>query len=573
MLTRVFLVVFGVLLFMACQNEKSGKASFEVDIRLDNEPGNINPFLAPTSRGREVYQYVFLPLADFHPDDLELYPILIKEIPVARDTVIDDEALSVFEMEFKDDAEWSDGTKLSNRDFFLTVHLIKHPLSEAAGWKPYYDVIRQIDMHPENPQKFKVYTRADYMLGLEVATTGFIVPSHVFDSTGVFNSIGVSDYDNDYEVKDSLEKEVVEYFNASVTQKIEILQNGPYRITEFQTDEYYILDAVDDFWGKNYPDNVFLDQNPSRIIMRIVPDEITALNMAKEEKLDFIRLKNSDRFLEVQQDTSYSKEWTFHTPQIMQYYYIAMNNKSALLSDKKMRQAMSHLADVDDFIENIEGGLGVRTVGPFHPSKPYYNKSLEPWKFDIDKAEQLLEESGWVDSDGNGIRDKIVEGKKQELSLDFYITGSELAQKIALLFQKAAQEAEVEVEIITKPFALLNRENLATYDYHFAALAQTTDANPDDPYSKWHSDNAQPGMRNQVGYENAEADVIIEKIRGSLDVKERKKYYMELQEILYDDQAVIFLYSPFQKIMIHSDIKAQTSAKRPGYFANSFELN
>ena len=76
-----------------------------------------------------------------------------------------------------------------------------------------------------------------------------------------------------------------------------------------------------------------------------------------------------------------------------------------------------------------------------------------------------------------------------------------------------------------------------------------------------------------VGYTNPDADKYIEKIRMTKDSEERKTAYLKLQEIMHEDQPVIFLYSPMQKIIISNRIKAVTTSKRPGYLANSFQLS
>lgn len=158
------------------------------------------------------------------------------------------------------------------------------------------------------------------------------------------------------------------------------------------------------------------------------------------------------------------------------------------------------------------------------------------------------------------------------MKLDFLITGSQLSKNIAILFQESAKKVGVEINIVTKKNALMQKENMSNFNFDMAALANSLDAAPDDPYSRWHSDNAIPGKRNQVGYVNKASDKLIESIRSTRDLDERKKYYLELQELMYDDQPAIFLYSPLQKIMITNRLNATTTTKRPGYLANTFTL-
>ena len=76
---------------------------------------------------------------------------------------------------------------------------------------------------------------------------------------------------------------------------------------------------------------------------------------------------------------------------------------------------------------------------------------------------------------------------------------------------------------------------------------------------------------NPQGYSNPKADIVIDKLRLERDKEKQTALFQELQEILYDDQPSIFLYSPVDKIAISNRIKATTSSKRPGYMANTFE--
>ena len=80
------------------------------------------------------------------------------------------------------------------------------------------------------------------------------------------------------------------------------------------------------------------------------------------------------------------------------------------------------------------------------------------------------------------------------------------------------------------------------------------------------------GGRNIYGFENKEIDKITEEIQISEDPVTRNKLYTRVQEILYEEQPVIFLYAPSER-MVGSDKWNMTSTvRRPGYMANTFTL-
>jgi len=559
--------------FMVSCNQEKGNAeseeSFNCNLRISKDPGRINPFFAPTSAGREIFQYIFLPLADFHPDDLELEPILITKIPETKYEIDDDgNKLVAYDIEFRKDAQWSDGKTITNRDYLFTVQAIKHPLSKALAWKSYFDFIVDVKLDSTNNKKLTVYMDGDYMLSKETALTTCIMPAHVFDPENKMKNLSVKLLLDDYEPVDTTINNLIENINNSMNDKTNVVQIGPYKLIDYQTDLYVVLEKVKDYWGAEYKDNPYLQAYPEQLIFNVVPDEVTAITMAKESKLDFVSMRQSNTFLELKEDTAFNKNWSFHVPQIMMFYYIAINNKSKVLSDKTVRKALAYLADVDDYIENIDGGLGVRTSGYFHPTKSYYNESLPLIEYNPEKAKELLNDAGWRDTNGNGILDK---GGK-ELELDILITGSQLSKNIALLFQESAKAAGIKVGITAKKSSVMRKENLYVFNYDLAALAISNDAAPDDPFNRWHSENAVPGGKNTIGYSNPKSDKLIEQIRLTNDVDKRKDLFLELQEIMYEDQPAIYLYCPLQKIIINNKFDATTTAKRPGYKANTFKL-
>ncbi len=570
-----------MLLFCSCNNDKatqnksntigSNELIDEINIRLPRDPQQINPFFAPGPRGREVFQYIFLSLADFHPEDLKLYPILIKEIPKGKiETIAGEECIS-YEMELKPDAKWSDGVSLTNRDVDFTLKMITHPLGKATGWKPYFSELKAVTLDKENDKKFTISFAKDYMLSLEAATTINLMPAHIFDPSSAMNMYNIMDLVNSEQTEfTDIEQQLFDKINASANDKIGVIQSGPYSLSSHETNQYIQLERKKDYWGAAYPDNPFLASNAEKITFKIVPDELTAVTMAKEGTIDLMMMSQSNEFLKLKDDATFNKGWSFHIPQLMRYYYLALNNKSPILNDRRVRTALAHLADIDDYIENIDGGLGVRTIGHFHPTKSYYNNKLTPIPYDVTKAQSILDEAGWTDNDGDGIREKNINGKTTKLELDILMTGSHLSKSIALLLQASAAKAGLKINVVTKKMSLLRTENLYTYDYDIAMLAIGLDANIDDPYRRWHSDNKDEPRNNIVGYSNPKVDKLIEALRSTKDENVMKKYFFEIQELMYEDQPCIFLYCPLNKMIISKEYEATSTAKRPGYLANTF---
>ncbi|NNF33370.1 MAG: hypothetical protein HKN68_04640, partial [Saprospiraceae bacterium] len=82
------------------------------------------------------------------------------------------------------------------------------------------------------------------------------------------------------------------------------------------------------------------------------------------------------------------------------------------------------------------------------------------------------------------------------------------------------------------------------------------------------SDN--PSSSNHISYRDEEADKLIIAIRDAVNSDERYELYRKLQEVVFEDYPVIFLYAPKEKIVISNRWNGSATAKRPGYLANTF---
>ncbi len=85
-----------------------------------------------------------------------------------------------------------------------------------------------------------------------------------------------------------------------------------------------------------------------------------------------------------------------------------------------------------------------------------------------------------------------------------------------------------------------------------------------------HNDTSQGD--NRTGFGTAETDALIDSIRVTLDEEKRNKMYLELQEIIYEEQPQVFLYVPKGRVVIHKRFEPVVSPIFPNYYPNLFEL-
>ncbi len=78
----------------------------------------------------------------------------------------------------------------------------------------------------------------------------------------------------------------------------------------------------------------------------------------------------------------------------------------------------------EKIVSNVFHGLGEVTSGPFAMQDDCYDSTIKPWPFDLKQARTLLEGAGWTDTDGDGIRDKVIDGQKVDFEFTFLIYGN-----------------------------------------------------------------------------------------------------------------------------------------------------
>jgi len=567
---KYFFSLLVILVFVSsCRNnEVLLQSESIINVRLDRDPQRINPVFATNTAAREVYPYVFLQLAEYDPVSLSLSPILAKSIPQKTNiTQGEFEGGISYTFEILEEAVWTDGTPILASDYVFTLKAINHPGVAAPSWKNLLNKISDVLIDKNNPKKFTVVYTEPYIKALSAAASFELFPEHVYDKSGVLKSIGLREIKNEENHKRLASNEGFNEFATTFSDVIFNQENctgsGPYILSDWETDQYIRLIRKENFWGNAYPERTFLQSNPKEIIFNIIPDEVTAITQLKSGQIDMMSIANGENYEQLIQEKT---ELQFYSAQIPRFYFIAMNNSSAKLQDKRVRKALSHLIDVDEFIELVEYGKARRTIGTILPFKEEYNNTLQALAYDEEKASALLKEAGWIDTDNNGMLDKEILGQREELTFDMYVTGGQLSNRLGILLKENCKKVGAKINIIQKDGRAIRRDHLNSGNYDMYPMVISASIEQYDAYSRWHSDNAKNGGSNLVRYNNATSDLIINKLDTVTDAGERKNLYLDLQKQMYEDQPVIFLYSPFTRIATSAKLEPLISVKRPGYF-------
>lgn len=552
----------------------------EVIVHLEADPDRLNLVTATSSGASRVQAYIFEALTTRDRETLTPMPYLAKELGVMEEITFDvfgeqKEGLK-YTYEIREEAKWNDGTPITGHDAAFYVKCIKNPKVDCESSRPYYEAIVDVEVDKANPKKLSIYFQDKYFLAESLSGLSVLQRS-VYDPEGLMENISVKELSNKANLAKLMENKNInkfaKQFNSEEFSRDVIVGSGPYIFKSWVTGERIILEKNENWWAKDLVGQAKQFTNyPDKIVFEIIVDNTTAVTAQKDEGIDLMAHASKD-YIKLKEDKTFLQNYKFELPVSPSYSYIGLNTKNPKLADKRVRQALSMAFDYETFNKVFLYGMSERTVSPIHPMKNYYNKDIVPYPYDLQKASALLEEAGWIDEDGDGTREKEIDGETIPFTLEFkYSGGSKVAENMGLMLKKIYSQLGIQLELSQKEWTVF-LEDVKSHNFEMVTMAWVMGPDLSDMKQIWHTDSYNGGS-NYVGFGNAYTDKLIEDIRYELDEEKRNKMYYEIQEIIHDEAPYIFLFTGKAKLAIHKRFdNAKGYAVRPGYDISQFQLN
>ncbi len=230
-----------------------------------------------------------------------------------------------------------------------------------------------------------------------------------------------------------------------------------------------------------------------------------------------------------------------------------LNNSTApFFGDKEVRQALLYALDRQKIIDHVLAGQGLVAHSPIMPDSWAYFSRLKHYCYDPAQASELLDEAGWVDADGDGVRENE-DGRPLEFSL---LTNDD-PTRVKIVEEIARQWMEVGVRANPQKVGIsgLVRDFLRPRRFE-AALIEWGELPPDpDPYPMWHSTQTEGEGQNYSGFAHSQADEIMEEGRRIPDQARRIELYHRFQEIFAEQVPSLLLYYPVYNYAVDNVVK------------------
>lgn len=414
----------------------------------------------------------------------------------------------------RDDMTWSDGAPITAHDVVFTFKTIMNPKvpvpavrsgTDKLKWVEAYDDYTLVFFHKES-------------LATNVWNISFpVIPKHIYEKSVA----------EDLTMQDS--KYHVKYENDPVC-------GGAYTISKRVRGQEIVLTRRESWYmhkGKQVRDKPYF----KTVRFRVIEDPNTALIALKKGDIDEMLLTPEQWVTQTDGDDFYERnvkvtgvEWT--------YFYFNWNQKTPFFSDVRVRKAMSYAYNHKEMLEKLNYGLYEPCNGIFHRDAWMAPKNPPaPYTQDLAKAEALLDEAGWTDHDGDGIRDKEIDGKS--VKFEFSMLCTNIPDRIVLCTLLKENLDQIGVICNVRPLeGTVLQEKALKHEFQAAFGGWGTGADPDTSDNIWVTGEG----RNFGYYSNPEVDNLYKLGRKEMNRAKRAEIYAKIDLLIYEDQPYTFLY-------------------------------
>jgi peptide/nickel transport system substrate-binding protein len=199
--------------------------------------------------------------------------------------------------------------------------------------------------------------------------------------------------------------------------------------------------------------------------------------------------------------------------------------------------------DHEHLLRDVLQGIYRSGEGIYHPDSWMAAKDLKPFRRDIDEAESLLDEAGWTDRDGDGTREKTIDGRTVPFRFTLSCPAGGTGPKVAQLLWMNLREIGVDCEVKLVEWVAFNKD-IAERRAQAFLMTMGTGLDPDLSSNQWTT-KAQTTGRNYIGYSNPAVDALFEAGRREFAREKRAPIYAEIDRRIHaDDPITILLYQP-----------------------------
>jgi ABC-type transport system substrate-binding protein len=542
----------------------SGSPEYGGTIRIAQSaaPSGLHPMLDIGDGPNEaILEHLHLKLFGLNSQTLAPEPCLATDL-----AEISSDGLT-FTYTLRQAAQWDNGDPITGYDYAFSLKCIKNPLSRAPVGPNSYDFVEDVIVDASNPQKFSVVTKEPFFLAQTRIEAMTILSANFYDSLHVFDKYSIPDFQHRIgEIKD--DAAILEWTKEFESEKYHrdlhfLYGAGPYRVESWDAGGKITLIRKRKWWGdavtpRCYCFQAYLD----KLIFKTIPEEQSRVSAAKNGECDVVTGITASTFQSLKEDHDGVIARNFHLYSTAGYSttYLGFNCRPSAggmtaLSDVRVRKAIAHCVDIETIISNIYEGKADVQVGPIsHWKTDEYDSTLIGNPFDLKKAQQILDDAGWLLGD-DGIRHKRVNGQEETLQLEVLISNtSETSKRILRSIQPALKSVGISLTTKEMTFSELT-ERRDKHQFQLLITGRNENFRPTDLSQEWSTASWVNRGRNWWGFGNAVTDSLIEKIRHTQSAADRKPLYHEFQRLWLEELPNVVIVAQRTLVLISKKLQ------------------
>lgn len=541
-------------------NASSDKDVEALTIHIHAEPVSLHPINSSTLLRAVFNQYLHRTLVTYDNVHQQLSTDLLAQLPQQQANS------KLYTYCLKENLFWDDGSPVTAADIFFTFLVNTCPLVENVHAKTYLEALEDIVLDKFDTKKC-VFVMKNASLRNSGFATGFpILQAKKWDPNGVFHRFTFKEFKSaTFRSEDY--PDLVSWANAfndvSIGRDPQLIVGlGKYAISNWVEGDYIELKRKQKY-----------QEGANRIIFKVVKDPMAVQLSFSKQEIDASFLLTQEEFTQLSNNRVVNQSYRFACIDNRLYYFLAMNmrplesGRFPFFADKRVREALALATPVDTMMQLL--GCTQRMLGPVYSDNPEYNRSISPLQYDKNKAQGLLAEAGWVDTDNDGILDK----DKHPFSFVLLCSNSTNKYKdMALLLSEFYRKIGVEMRIEMRSLANLNQQGKA-HQFDMLLTGMSEDFLPQDFSELWHTQSWLNGGQNYSGFGNDTTNRLIDSIAEQSDINARVPLVHQLQYHIQQQYPVIFLFKTKMYIAVKkhfSNVKIYNH--RPYVYVDTWRL-
>jgi peptide/nickel transport system substrate-binding protein len=465
LMTRI-LMAAALVICAACAHPHTRRVPGFAQIDIETSPTALDPRYATDAISERIVELMYDPMVRLDSQGGFTGDLAEKVERISPSEII---------FRLRHGVRFSDGRELTARDVKYTFDFVadrRNRSPKAAGLKQ----LKSIDVLDD--YTVRMTTRGPYAPALEMAMLGIVPEGAPARANGLDAPPG----------------------------------SGPFKLREFQRDDRVVLERTE-----SAPANSL-----QRILFKVVPDPTVralelvegicdlAPNNIQADLLPYLRTK-SDLDVITSSGTT--------------YWYLTFNFRDPALRDLRVREAIAYAIDRDEIIRSYLRGTARIATGLLTPENWAYSGDVTKYRYDPQRARQLLEEAGFDD------RHKLI------LAYKCAPEGMRMGEIIQAMLRRVG----IEVSIRSNEWATFY-DDMQRGNFDIAAMPWIGIRDPHHYYMVFDSAMTPPHGLNRGRYSNPEMDRLVEAGDATIDPSARKQIYTQVQRLAADDLPYISLW-------------------------------